>query len=371
MPASAVGRQRICFLTWRDTGHPEGGGSEVYVEHMARWLAARGHDVTIVCAAYFGAPPDEVRGGVHFRRRGGRLTVYLHGLLYLIGRGRRTDIVVDVANGVPFFSPLVRRRGLRTLVHHVHREQWQIIYPGLLGSIGWWIESTVSPRLYRRVRYVTVSEASRADLVQLGVDAGRIAVVHNGIDMPRAPASLVRSSTPTLCVLGRLVPHKQVEHALEVVATLRDTFPGLRLDVVGDGWWAPKLQAAAARAGVTDVVTFHGHVTDGERDALLDSAWLMLAPSVKEGWGIAIMEAAARGVPALAYAYAGGVTESVVDGVTGVLVDDTSALIRETERLLTDTEARLAMGKAARERAHGFGWDASCAAFAQWVLEGA
>jgi hypothetical protein len=66
---------RIVFLVWRDTDHPDGGGSEVYVEHMARWLAGRGHQVVIQCARHPNAPADELRDGVRFRRRGGRLTV--------------------------------------------------------------------------------------------------------------------------------------------------------------------------------------------------------------------------------------------------------------------------------------------------------
>ena len=226
----------------------------------------------------------------------------------------------------------------------------------------------MSPTLYRRIPYVTVSQASRADLVRLGVDPRRIDIVHNGIDVPHPSRVRPRSPQPRLCVLGRLVPHKQVEHALEAVAALRHTVPGLHLDVVGDGWWAPRLHEAAARAGVNDLVTFHGHVTDAERDALLDAAWLLLAPSVKEGWGIAIMEAAARGVPALAYADAGGVTESIVDGETGLLVADQAELERQTTRLLTDDETRIAMGKAARERAGGFGWTTSCRAFERWAL---
>ena len=68
---------------------------------------------------------------------------------------------------------------------------------------------------------------------------------------------------------------------------------------------------------------------NAERDRLLDEAWLLLAPSVKEGWGIAIMEAAARAVPAIGYRSAGGVTESIQDGETGLLVADQAEL---TER---------------------------------------
>ncbi len=361
--------RRIAFLVWRDTAHPDGGGSEVYVEHMARWLAGRGHDVTICCAAHPNAPADEVRDCVRFRRRGGWLSVYPRGLAYLLSRaGRDTDLVVDVQNGLPFASTLVRRRGVHVLVHHVHREQWQIIYPGARGSLGWWIESWLAPRLYRRNRYITVSQSSRQDLVALGVQADRISLVCNGIDVPHPSRLAPRSATPRICVLGRLVPHKQVEHALQVLATLRTELPELRLDVIGDGWWHDELIAAAAELGVSELVTFHGHVSDAERDVLLDASWLMLAPSIKEGWGIAIMEAAARAVPAIGYSFAGGVTESIVDGETGLLVDDVTGLISRTRELLNDNEARLAMGKLARERAQNFDWQGSAARFEQLLL---
>jgi len=368
MGRTGAGR-RVVFLVWRDTAHPDGGGSEVYVEHMARWLASRGHSVTIQCAAHPNAPADEVRDGVRFRRRGGRLTVYLHGLAYLLSpAGRHADVVVDVHNGLPFASPLVRRGPVRVLVHHVHREQWQIIYPGLRGRVGWWLESRFAPFVYRRRPYLTVSQSSRADLISLGVAADRIDVICNGIDVPHPSRQLPRSATPRLVVLGRLVPHKQVEHALESVATLASSLPEVRLDVIGDGWWHPQLTEHAVRLGVADRVTFHGQVSDAERDRLLDEAWLMLVPSVKEGWGIAIMEAAARAVPAIGYRSAGGVTESIQDGETGLLVDTRAELTERARELLTDTEARLAMGKRARERAGQFDWQSSAARFEQLIL---
>ena len=369
MEQSATPR-RITFLVWRDTAHPDGGGSEVYVEHMARWLAGRGHQVTICCAAHPNAPADEVRDGVRFRRRGGWLSVYPHGLAYLLSRtGRRSDIVVDVHNGIPFATPLVRRRQLHVLVHHVHREQWQIIYPGVRGRIGWWVESWLAPRLYRRTPYITVSQSSKRDLAALGIDADRISVVCNGIDVPHPSRLQPRSPTPRICVLGRLVPHKQFEHALHLMARLRVSVPELRLDVIGSGWWSAELMAAAEQLGVSDLVTFHGHVSDAERDALLDASWLMLAPSVKEGWGIAIMEAAARSVPTLAYSFAGGVTESIIDGETGVLVADLDELVTQCQLLLADTEARLGMGKKARDRAQNFGWQRSAEAFEHLLME--
>ncbi len=356
----------IALLVWRDTAHPEGGGSELYVERMAQHLVRDGWDVTICSAAHPDAPADEIRDGVRMRRRGGRLSVYLHGLRYLVSReGRRTDVVVDVQNGVPFFSPLVRRRGIVNLVHHVHREQWQIIFPGATGRIGWWIESRLSPWLYRRHSYITVSDASRQELVALGIDADRISIVHNGLDLPRVVPQAPRSIAPTVCVLGRLVPHKQVEHALEAAVAARAIVPDLRVEIVGEGWWHSTLADRVAELGLADAVTFHGHVTDAERDAILDRSWLLLAPSVKEGWGIAIMEAAAHGVPAIAYRSAGGVCESILDGETGWLVDDSAELQKRTEELLVDATLRAWMGENARERAADYDWTESGRRFAE------
>jgi len=367
--SSAPNVRRVVILVWRDTRHPDGGGSEVYVEHMARYLAAHGHDVIINCAAHPNAPADEVRDGVRYRRRGSWLGVYPRGLAFLASKaGRRADVVIDVHNGLPFLSPLVRgRTGRFVLVHHVHREQWQIIYPGARGRVGWWIESRLSPWLYRNTPYLTVSESTKRDLRRLGV-ATDIDVIYNGIDVPHPTRRYPRSASPRICCVSRLVPHKQIEHALSVMAELRNHVPGLELDIVGDGWWSDQLKHAAQALGVTDVVTFHGYVPDDRRDELVDRSWLMLAPSVKEGWGISIMEAAARGVPTIAYRSAGGVSEAIVDGETGLLVDDLDDMVRQARRLLVDEEERLAMGKRARGRAQSFSWERSCEAFERRIL---
>jgi glycosyltransferase involved in cell wall biosynthesis len=345
---------RISFLSWRDTGHPDGGGSELFVEQVAQRLAAQGHQVTLVCARYPGSARDSTENGVHVRRRGGRLTVYPHGLLFLLSRrGRRQDVVIEVINGLPFGARLVRRRGLLALVHHVHRRQWELIYPGLRGRIGWFVESRLTPALYRSVPHLTVSEASRRDLVALGIR--EVSVVHNGLDA--SPVDTSRSTHPRLVLVARLVPHKQVEHALDALAVLRQEFPELHLDLVGDGWWHDELLAHAARLGLDRELTWHGHVTERRRDELLAGAWVALMPSVKEGWGLAVVEAAAQGTPTIAYREAGGVAESILDGRTGVLVEGPGELIEATRELLCSPELRSRMGLAARSHAATFSWD--------------
>lgn len=346
---------RVLLLSWRDLGNPLGGGSERYLHRVAAGLAAGGDQVTVRTAAYPGAPADEVVDGVRHLRRGTADTVFPTALVDLAGgRLGRPDVVVDCQNGMPFGSRLGTRAPVVVLVHHVHREQWPVAVGPLAGRVGWAIESRVAPLLYRHCRYVAVSQSTRRELGTLGVSRDRVTVVHNGLDP--VPATAARSDRPALVVLSRLVPHKQVQHALAVLARLRTTRPELTLTVIGDGYWAPRLRAAAAELGVADAVRLVGHVDDAEKHRLLAGGWVHLCPSVKEGWGLAILEAAQHGVPTVAYAAAGGTVDSVLDGRTGLLVDDLDGLVAATARLLDDGALRDRLGAAARIRAGGFTW---------------
>jgi glycosyltransferase involved in cell wall biosynthesis len=350
----------VLLVNWRDTTNPEGGGSERYVEEVAAGLARLGWTVTVLCAAYPGSPRESVRDGVRFRYRGSKLTVYAHGLWQALRH--RPDRVVDVQNGMPFFTRLVRRRGVVVLVHHVHREQWPVVYPGWRGRLGWWLESRVAPRLYRDCRYVTVSDATRAELVEIGVDANRISVVPNGTD-PAPPRRVPRSTTPTVLCVGRLVPHKQIEHAIDAVALARTELPDARLVVVGSGWWSDRLRSYAAARGVTDAVEFRGRVSEDDKHAAYDEAWLLALPSLKEGWGLVVTEAAGHGVPTVAYRGAGGPRESVHDGVSGVLVDDPAEFGAVVLDLLRDSRRRHLLAAGAVATAGALTWGTTVRSF--------
>lgn len=354
----------ILFCNWRDTQNPEGGGSERYVENMARGLIAQGHDVTIACAAHDNAPREETVDGVRFVRRGTKMDIYVRTFLaLLLGQYGKVDVVVDVQNGLPFFTRLATRKPVVVLVHHVHREQWPVVYPGLVGRIGWWIESRLAPRLYRRSQYVAVSQATRLELTELGVDRERITVVHNGNEPAPAVASS-RSASPRVSVVGRLVPHKQVEHAIDAVAAMRHDHPELVLDVVGAGWWDRELRAHAELRGVSDRVVFHGYLEDRAKHELLAQSWVMALPSLKEGWGLVIGEAGAHGTPTVAYSTAGGTTESIDHKDSGVLVDTPDEFVATLRDLIEDHEWREFLGKGALDKSMTFTWASSQQEFA-------
>lgn len=351
----------VLFVNWRDVTHPEGGGSERYVHRIAEGLAASGLRVSMFCAAHDRAPAEETVGGVRIVRSGGRFGVYPRALLHVLRH--RPRVVVDVQNGLPFSSSLVTRRPVVVLVHHVHREQWPIVFGRIGGAIGWWVESVVAPRIYRGSRYVTVSGATADELGTLGITADRVSVVPNGVEPPPSVAAL-RSAQPRLVVLGRLVPHKRVEHAVDVLARLQDRWPGLRLSIVGEGWWAGELRARAETLGVAHLVEFHGFLDEQAKHEELARAWVQLCPSVKEGWGLVVTEAGGHRVPTVGYRSAGGLRESIIDGRTGVLVDDLEEMTEAVDRLLADGPARLRMGEAAARHGAAYSWAASVRGFA-------
>lgn len=364
------GAVHIVVLNWRDTANPEGGGSEVYVEQLARRWVDRGHRVTLVCAAHGNAPGLEEVDGLRIVRAGTKLTVYSQARKLLRqGALGHVDVIVDTQNGIPFFSVWASRAPTVILVHHVHREQWPVVYDPVRARVGWWIESVLAPRALRGRPYVAVSAATRAELVEHGVPADTITVVHNGTaELARTEA--VRDPDPRILVLGRLVPHKRVEHVLAAAARLRREHPRLTVAIVGDGWWAPELQAAARQHGVDDIVDFTGHVDEIEKSRQISRAWVLALPSLKEGWGLVIMEAATAGVPAVAYADAGGVAESIQDGSTGLLVQDgEDAFADALNRVLSDATLRTALGEGARQRSREFSWDASAVKFERVLLD--
>ena len=367
-PASVQNRH-VVFFNWRDTANPEGGGSERHVESMARGLVENGARVTIFCAAHDAAPSDQVVDGVRYVRRGNHLDVYLLGVWnLLLRRFGKVDVIVDVQNGLPFFTRIATLKPVVVLVHHVHREQWPVIFPGTLGRVGWWIERRLAPVLYRRSQYVAVSRATRAELVTLGVDKKRIAIVHNGTATPPAVAA-ERSPTPAIVVVGRLVPHKQVEHAIDAVAAVRADHPDVHLSVVGSGWWEDELRKYAADAGAGDLVTFEGQVSEERKHEILARSWLMLLPSLKEGWGLVIGEAGTHRVPTVAYSSAGGTCESVKHDRSGLLVADEVELTSALRELISDVDRRHRLGDGAYDMSREFAWEHSQASFVRVLTE--
>jgi D-inositol-3-phosphate glycosyltransferase len=204
------------------------------------------------------------------------------------------------------------------------------------------------------------------ELVRMGVPRSRISVVPCGVDVrqfgPEGPVA-DRGVRHRLLSVGRLVPRKGFDLVIEALPRLPDTElviaggpqpSGLSADAE-----ARRLRQMANRCGVSDRVTLLGQVSRAEMPALLRSADVVVCTPWYEPFGIVPLEAMACGVPVVAAAV-GGLTDTVVDGVTGrhVPPGDPAALARVLRPLLDDPTLRQAYGAAGCDRAHArYSWD--------------
>src|SRR3954463_9959455 len=330
----------ILLLTDRDWTHPQGGGTGANLYgQVASWLAW-GHRVTVVGGTYPGAAAVERPApGLELHHMGTRTTVFPRAA-WAVRRGLAADadVVLEVVNGITFLTPLWLRRPRVALVHHIHRDHY-VTELGRKGAAAALVCETLPLKLlYRGTPFVTVSEAARAELLELGVPPEDVRVVYNGV-APLPETTARRSPAPRLLYLGRLKRYKRIGLLLDVVEAL----PGVVLDVAGEGDHRPALEAEIAARGLGERVVLHGHVDEAEKAALYARAWVNLTASSAEGWCLTVMEAAMYRTPSAALA-GGGLPESIVDGETGLLADDGPGLVANVRRLVADDGLRERLG---------------------------
>jgi glycosyltransferase involved in cell wall biosynthesis len=365
---------RVLVLNWRDVRHPQAGGAETYIHEIARRWVAAGVHVTFLTARPDGQPARETIDGIEIHRMGGALGVYARAGMRMFAAGHRYDVIVDCQNGIPFFSPLfVANVPVVQVVHHVHQDQFGTHFSPAMAAVGRVLEAKGATWVYSRHRSVAVSASTRQEMRRrLGVE-GIIDIVPNGGADTRS-AQADRALDPTIVLVTRMVPHKRVDDLLRALAEIRAEIPDLRVEIVGGGPMLEQLRELTMQLGLGLVVTFHGRVSDAERDRLLSAAWLTTSTSLGEGWGCSVLEAAAMGVPCVAVKVP-GIRDSVIDGQTGWLVDspcsspaDFGAALVAAVAELDDPARAERFARDCRRWAGRFTWDRSAELLAASVV---
>jgi glycosyltransferase involved in cell wall biosynthesis len=361
--AAAAGLHRVSMLAWRDLDDPEAGGSELHASNIAKLWAEAGIEVTMRTSYAAGHPQVTWRDGYRVIRKAGRYLVFPRAAFSeMMGWHGGRDGLVEIWNGMPFFSPLWSRTPHVTWLHHVHAEMWQMTLPPNLAKFGNTIESRIAPPVYRRTRIVTLSESSKDELVHdLGFKAKRITVVPPGIDphyTPGPDGASAKSPTPLVVAVGRLVPVKQFDQLVDALVQLKPDHPELEAVIVGEGYKREELEAQIHEAGAERWISLPGRVDEDVKVDLYRRAWVLASASAREGWGMTVTEAAACGTPSVVSRVSGH-EDAVVDGVTGLLASGTEELRRGIDRVLRDPDRRERMSRAAREHAATFTWEST------------
>jgi glycosyltransferase involved in cell wall biosynthesis len=351
----------VVALNWRDLANPLGGGAEVHMEEILRHVGRRGHRVTLLTSRFPGSKAVEEVPGYRIVRGGGERTFNLAvPFLYRrLAAADPPDIVLDDINKIPFYSPLWTRTPVLAVIPHLMGSTvFQEVNPILAAAV-YGAEQPVR-WVYRHCHFEVISESTRDDLVARGFAASRISVIHCGIDRERyrPDPSVAKSATPSLVYVGRIKRYKAVDHALRALPIVRRRFPDATLTIVGDGDGMPALRGLATTLGLDDAVRFAGFLPHADKVRLLQSAHVVVNPSVKEGWGLTNVEANACGTVCVA-ADSPGIRDSVRDGETGLLYPwgDIDALAAGVVAVLGNPERRRAMEQAALAWAASLTWE--------------
>lgn len=363
MNPTHIGGRHLVICNWRDAAHPQAGGAELYCEEVARQLQQRGFTLTLVTSRFAGAPARQTVDFGTIVRLGGTFTTYPLVLLWLLVHRRQIDAVLDSENGIPYFAPLAlrRRTPVVLLIHHVHQRQFEMYFSPIVARIGQWLERWGARFAYGARPVCAVSPSAERELRQQLCFRGPVVVVPNGVTISSSGADVARSAQPRIVCVGRLMPHKRYELLVRAIAELQAGWPTLQVHIVGDGERRAGLEREVAAAGLTGRFQFHGRLSQDQRDRLMATAWLTVSPSAGEGWGLSVMEAAAHGVPAVAFRVP-GLSDSVRHGETGWLVDDVAhlgATIDEALSTLADARQATVWAEACRRWARKFTWQST------------
>ncbi|MGH7585745.1 MAG: glycosyltransferase [Gemmatimonadales bacterium] len=356
---------RIIFLTHNFPRHP-GDHAGAFLLPLAMELRARGHDLVVLAPSDRGRGGEDAIGGVPVRRvryaapeaetlaYGGRLAASIRSPRGIASLWRMLRALGHAAEGVLASGPAV-----------LHAHWWVPAglaaphgAPMVLTSHG--TDATLLARMpparwfarpvYRRARVVTAVSSYLAGLIRAGT--GRTVDEVQPMPMSATPdAASPRVPAPGQYVtVSRLTAQKRVHLAIEAVALLRGSGKDVRLRVVGDGPERGALERLVRARQVGDRVEFTGLVPPFEVPDLVADAEAAVIPARGEGFGLAAVEALARGVPVVACRDGGGLLD-VVSGTPGCrIADPTPQSIADALGSLRGDAAARAHAAAAGER---------------------
>ncbi|HWB89778.1 MAG TPA: glycosyltransferase family 4 protein [Acidimicrobiia bacterium] len=357
-----------------DTVYPDTkGGVEKRVSELASRLAALGNEVHLLVPLREGTAPTRT-AGVTLRKvvrsrplytRGGRravLPALAHGLgVWRLLRRERFDVVDCQIPAFPSaIAAWLATRGSHTKLvitwHEAWDRDWLDEMGGVLGRFGRLVERLVArlPAVHLAVSPQTAAVVSRIggpapEVIPPGVEVGGLAPRNDS----GGPADVV--------FVGRLIPTKNLGLLIEATRRLVSSGLDLSVVVIGDGPAREKWQSQVVERGLTGTIRFLGSIEEwADVMAIVRAAKVLALPSLREGYGMVALEAAALGVPVVTVEHRRNAASHVVEhGVTGLSVPADPGSFADAIRLLLEDEAlRSRLGHEARKRARLSDWEA-------------
>ncbi|HEX8965625.1 MAG TPA: glycosyltransferase family 4 protein [Patescibacteria group bacterium] len=347
----------ILILNWRDPKNPKAGGAEIAtLEHAKVWIA-HGHTVWWFSQSFKNAKLQENIEGVTIFRKGNFL-VYFWAFLFYIKNKNKINAVVDEFHGLPYFSPLYVKKPILAFIHEVAGVIWDYMYPFPLNIIGKILEPLFFIP-YKTMPFITGANSAAEDLEKIGIPKKNITVIHHGVITIPVSENVKRENNPTYIFVNRLVKMKGVEDVLSAFKEIIVKQHEAKLWIVGSGEekYVASLKKMVSKNNLENSVKFWGFVSQKQKFELYKKAHILLHASVKEGWGLNVIEAASVGTPAIVYNVA-GLKDAVKNNQTGIVLslNNPTEMAYQATELLKNTEKYNQLSKNAKDWAKQFTW---------------
>lgn len=319
---------KILIFNWRDIRNPSSGGAEILTHEIAKRWIKQGHSVTQFSSEFPGCSSEELIDRINIIRKGHPdarylfRSVHFQAFLYYVKYFRgKFDVVIDEIHGLPFFTPLYVKEKKVALICEVAGEIWYKMYGHVFGFIGRFIEIFYLRFLYRNIHFLTISKSTKDELVKNGIDPANVDILPMGILYPAFKNLSLKEKAPTLIFVGRLSKTKGAEDAIKVIQEVKSEVPEVKLWIIGRGdkEYTNYLKRVIENEGLQECVTFFGYVSEKTKFDLMAKAHVLIAPSMKEGFGLTIPEAGIVETPSVAYNVS-GLKDIIASYNNGVLV---------------------------------------------------
>jgi len=357
---------RFVMFNWRDPRHPKAGGAERVTLGYLAALAKRGHDVFWYANDFAGAAQQETIDGVTIVRGGAIGSSWVKARKWY-RQQPRFDLVIDQHHGIPWYAPWWCRTHCIAYIHEVLGPIWNTFFPWPVNAIGRGQERWTQ-WAYRDVPFWTACQSTKDQLHRHGVR--NITLIPYGVSTVALPE--LDAKTPgaplRLIVVSRLAPNKRIDHAIRALHHLKARGIQAHLTIVGVGEEDAKLRSLVSQTDLSNCVTFTGGLTEPAKDERLRQAHVLLHTSMREGWGLNVIEANAMGTPAVVYPVP-GLVESTIHEQTGLVsaAETPQSLADSIQRLLNRPDDYRQFRQKAWERSQTFHWSRVLPRACEWL----
>ena len=345
------------------------GGAEKRIYELGKRLAMKGNDVHLFGVKWWTGEDVIQKEGMVLHGVCEKMELYVNGrrsvyeaiifsITLLPHLVKENFDVIDVS-AFPYFSCFTvkivskfKGTPMVTTWHEVWGDYWYE-YLGKIGIAGKLIERLVSMISNNSI---AVSSLTKKGLESFGVS--NIHVVRNGIDLRKINEIKPSINTCDIIFIGRFIKEKNLDILIESVAHIKKDLPKIKCHIIGDGPEKNRLFSQVSDLRLENNVKFFGFLDYDEVIAMIKSSKVLVLPSIREGFGIVVLEAFACGVPVVTVKSPQNAAYELVNEETGFIVDlNVRELSDSIYKLITSDELNKKFSDAAVRKAQEYDWD--------------